>query len=154
MGLQIISETAEAVSKHRLSEDEQRFVVTFAFKTNDRKLTNKLIAELVGHETDTKVVMNKYHVMMDQKPDWIGQIENLLVALELYRVEEEKAVNRLADILNAYGIEVTVAEIRVTDANELKERVRKEAVWQKGDYNYAGRDSGSGTDYPCSLRRD
>ena len=29
------------------------------------------------------------------KPAWVEQVENLLVALEMYRVEEEKAINLL-----------------------------------------------------------
>ena len=39
------------------------------------------------------------------KPAWVEQVENLLVALEMYRIEEEKAINHLADILTAYGID-------------------------------------------------
>ena len=35
----------------------------------------------------------------DMKPAWVEQVENLLVALEMYRIEEEKAINHLADIL-------------------------------------------------------
>ena len=64
--------------------------------------------------------------MLDEKPVWIGQIENLLIALEMYRIEEEKAINRLADILNAYGIDVTADEIRTVGTNDLKERVKRE----------------------------
>ena len=36
------------------------------------------------------------------KPAWVEQVENLLVALEMYRIEEEKAINHLADILTAF----------------------------------------------------
>jgi len=129
MGLQIISETVGAISKQPLfSQMEQQFVVEFAFKTNDRELTNKLMEELAEQEKDANAIMMKYTAMLDEKPQWIGQIQNLLVALEMYRVEEEKAVNRLADILNAYGIGVSAEEIRKTDTGELKERIKKEAV--------------------------
>lgn len=66
--------------------------------------------------------------MLESKPQWVDQIENLLIALEMYRLEEEKAINRLADILNAYGIDVTTDEIRAADTKELQERVRREVT--------------------------
>ena len=52
-------------------------------------------------------------------------MENLLVALEMYRVEEEKAINHLADILIAYGIDVSAEEIRTTETETLKTTVRE-----------------------------
>ena len=66
--------------------------------------------------------------MVDMKPRWLEHIENLLVAIEMYRIEEEKAVRRLADVLNAYGIDVTIDEIKIADMKELKKKVQKEAV--------------------------
>ena len=66
--------------------------------------------------------------MIQEKPNWVAQIENLLVALEMYRIEEEKAINRLADILSAYGINVSVEEIRQTDTEELLTKVKKETM--------------------------
>lgn len=129
MGLQIISETAEAVSKQPLfSQMEQQFIVEFAFKSNDRELTNKLMEELTKQEKDANAILVRYTAMLDEKPQWIGRIENLLVALERYRMEEEKAVNHLADILKAYGIDMSAEEIRKIDTDALKERVKKEAV--------------------------
>jgi hypothetical protein len=43
----------------------------------------------------------------------------------MYRIEEEKAVNHLADILTAYGIDVSAEEIRSTETEQLKTAVRK-----------------------------
>ncbi len=59
------------------------------------------------------------------KPAWVEQVENLLVALVMYRVEEEKAINHLADILTAYGIDVSAEEIRTTETETLKTTVRE-----------------------------
>ena len=127
MSIQVISEMAETVAqKPLISKEEQLFVVEFAFKTSDKELTNKLIDELAVPNKDSDNIIAKYEAMLDEKPVWIGQIENLLIALEMYRIEEEKAINRLADILNAYGIDVTVDEIRTVGANDLKERVKRE----------------------------
>jgi len=112
----------------QFSKEEQRFVVEFLFKTNDKDLTKKLMDELIVPDSDFEMIRMKYQTMYDKKPKWVGQIENLLVALEMYRVEEEKAINRLSDVLKGYGIEVTPEEIRKTDTQELKERVKKEIL--------------------------
>lgn len=127
MSIQVISEMAETVAqKPLISKEERLFVVEFAFKTSDKELTNKLIDELAVPNKDSDNIIAKYEAMLDEKPVWIGQIENLLIALEMYRIEEEKAINRLADILNAYGIDVTADEIRTVGTNDLKERVKRE----------------------------
>lgn len=66
-----------------------------------------------------------YRSKYDMKPAWVEQVENLLVALEMYRIEEEKAINHLADILTAYGIDVSAEEIRTTETETLKTTVRE-----------------------------
>jgi uncharacterized protein involved in exopolysaccharide biosynthesis len=127
MNLQVIKETVAVLCKKpRVSEEEQVFIMEFAFKTKDKELTNKLIAELTVEEKDVVAIMEKYKTMFDRKSQWIGQVENLLVALERYRIEEEKAMNRLADILQAYGMDISSYEIRTTEIKELKTRIKKE----------------------------
>lgn len=130
MSLVAISETVEVLNNNQpfLTDEEKQFVVQFAFKTGDKELTNKLIDELIAPVKDREAVISKYAAMVDMKPQWLEHIENLLVAIEMYRIEEEKAVRRLADVLNAYGIEVTIDEIRTVDTKELKKKVQKEAV--------------------------
>lgn len=130
MSLVAINETVEVLGKQKpfLTEEEKQFVVQFAFKTGDKELTNKLIDELTAPVKDREAVISKYSAMVDLKPQWLEQIENLLVAIEMYRIEEEKAVNRLADVLTAYGIDVSVEEIRTADTKEIKERVQREAT--------------------------
>ena len=48
MGLAAVTETAELFRQKNISmtERDKEFVVQFAFRTNDRELTNKLIDEL------------------------------------------------------------------------------------------------------------
>lgn len=130
MSLVAISETVEVLNNNQpfLTDEEKQFVVQFAFKTGDKELTNKLIDELIAPVKDREAIISKYAAMVDMKPQWLEHIENLLVAIEMYRIEEEKAVRRLADVLNAYGIEVTIDEIRTADTKELKKKVQKEAV--------------------------
>ena len=68
---------------------------------------------------------NNNRAKYDMKPAWVEQVENLLVALEMYRIEEERAINHLADILTAYGIDVSAEEIRTTETETLKTTVRE-----------------------------
>ena len=133
MNLAMVNEVTVIMNErnHPFTESEKEFVVQFAFKTGDKEHTNKLIDELVQakDETESQKVIQKYSAMHHIKAQWVEQIENLLVALEMYRIEEEKSINRLADILGAYGIDVSAEEIRKTDSEELKEKVKQEGVF-------------------------
>ena len=96
---------------------EKNFVVQFAFRSGSKEDTISLI-EALAHSADkaeSDEIMVTYRAKYDMKPAWVEQVENLLVALEMYRVEEEKAINHLADILTAYGIDVSAEEIRTTE---------------------------------------
>ena len=102
-------------------------MVQFAFRTNDKELTNKLIDELTDEGADRNAVCRKYQTLTGFVPDWIQRIENLLVSLEMYRVQEEQAVKTLSELLSACGISMSEDEIRHTDTAQMQERVKKEA---------------------------
>ena len=126
----------------------ENFVVQFAFRSGSKEDTISLI-EALAHSADkaeSDEIMVTYRSKYDMKPAWVEQVENLLVALEMYRIEEEKAINHLADILTAYGIDVSAEEIRTTETETLKTTVREKWRCDNGR-----RDSGSGADHPCSL---
>lgn len=129
MGLTIISETVSEMCKfaHSFSDGEKEFVVQFAFKSGDKTLTNQLIDELSKCEDgqESQSIMEQYAKMIAMKPVWVSQIENLLVSIEMYRIEEEKAINRLAEVLTAYGVDVTEEQVRRADAEEIKEKVNE-----------------------------
>lgn len=129
MGLKAVTETAEMFRKKNLSmtERDKEFVVQFAFRTNDKELTDKLIDELTDEGADRDAVCRKYQALTGFMPDWIQRIENLLVSLEMYRVQEEQAVKTLSELLSACGISMSEDEIRRTDTAQMQERVKKEA---------------------------
>lgn len=127
MGLVAVAETAELIHSKQavLSETDKEFVMQFAFSTGDKELTNKLIDELIEDGADKWAVLQKYSVLMEFQPDWIRRIENLLVALEMYRVQEEKAIQTLSEILTAYGTDLTVDEIMEIPADKVREHLEK-----------------------------
>ncbi len=129
MGLKAVTETAELFRQKNISmtERDKEFVVQFAFRTNDKELTNKLIDELTDEGADRNAVCRKYQTLTGFVPDWIQRIENLLVSLEMYRVQEEQAVKTLSELLSACGISMSEDEIRHTDTAQMQERVKKEA---------------------------
>ena len=135
MGLQEISEATKGMAcvTHVFTEAEKEFILQFACKTGDKELTNKLIDELMAGEKDREFIFKRYQTMVDFRPDWINRIENLLVALEMYRQEEEKAVKRLSDILCAYHIEVPEEVLRGPNLDIVKERIKREAGLQEGN---------------------
>ena len=129
MGLKAVTETAELFRQKNISmtERDKEFVVQFAFRTNDKELTDKLIDELTDEGADRDAVCRKYQTLTGFVPDWIQRIENLLVSLEMYRVQEEQAVKTLSELLSACGISMSEDEIRHTDTAQMQERVKKEA---------------------------
>lgn len=128
MGLISVSKTAELFQKKEISltERDKEFVVQFAFRTNDMELTEKLMDELAANATDRNFVCKEYQTLTDFKPDWVQRIENLLISLEMYRVQEESAVKTLSELLSACGISISEEEIRQTDTAKMQERVKKE----------------------------
>ena len=129
MNLAVVNEAVTEMNgvEHQFTEEEKNFVVQFAFRSGSKEDTICLI-EALGHSADkaeSDEIMVTYRSKYDIKPAWVEQVENLLVALEMYRIEEEKAINHLADILTAYGIDVSAEEIRTTETETLKTTVRE-----------------------------
>lgn len=137
MSLTIISETVSELCKtgHHFMDSEKEFVVQFAFKSGSTDLTNKLIDELVSCETEMEAVqvMNQYSKMYEEKPYWVSQIENLLVSIEMFRLEEAKAINRLAEVLFAYGVDVSEEQVRKADAKEIAQKVNESRREQEAE---------------------
>ena len=128
MGLYMINDAAANMAKtgHRFTEAEKEFVVQFAFKSKDKELTDKLIDELCECESrdDSAIVIRKYSALLGDKPEWIDMIENIIVALEQYRMEEEKAIAKLAELLDAYGIDVSEEKLREASIDEIRSEVK------------------------------
>ena len=130
MEIGAIKETAILLTEGRaaLTEEEKQFVIQFAFKTEDKELTNKLIDELIMAEGDRSAIITRFQTQLDPKPEWLEQIENLLVSVELYRLEEEKALKQLTDVLGAYGIDVSVEELQKSDTKAIKEMIKTKTI--------------------------
>lgn len=129
MNLGVINEAVTEMNgvEHHFTDDEKNFVVQFAFRSGNKEDTISLI-EALAHSSDkaqSDEIIITYRAKCDMKPAWVEQVENLLVALEMYRIEEEKAANHLADILRVYGIDVSAEEIRSTETEQLKTTVRE-----------------------------
>lgn len=123
MGLLELNQTAQMVCRmgEMLSGADKEYVIQFAFRTGDGELTNKLIDELIQPGVDRETVYQRFNALTDFQPDWIKQIENLLVSLELYRMQEENAIRTLTAILSAYGIELSEKEIRELSPEKIRE---------------------------------
>lgn len=86
------------------TEEQQQFVLLFWIKTRDQELTEKLMEELAGKDRNSDAVMQKYSVMIGEKPAWTARIEELLASIEFYRIQEAAALRRLSELLAAYGV--------------------------------------------------
>lgn len=131
MGFVSVAQTAKMMEQNQavLSDADKEFVLQFAFAAGDKELTGKLIDELTGPDADKGAVYQKYEALTGFQPDWIKKIENLLVSLETYRIQEEKEINTLSEILTAYGADLTADEIKELSLDKVREHLsRKEAV--------------------------
>ena len=130
MSLVGIYKTLDLVDEQgvKLTQEEREFVFRFAFQTDDVELTAMLVEELVTRGEDKQAIMTKYEAICDVKPEWLKQLEDLLVALELYRLEEEKAVTRLATLLAVYGITVSEEEIRKMDTKAIEKKAKRDFI--------------------------
>lgn len=129
MGLGAVTETVGLLRQRNISltERDKEFVAQFAFRTNDRELTDKLVDELADVGADRDAICRKYQTLTGFVPDWVRRVENLLISLEMYRVQEEQAVRTLSELLSACGISMGEDEIRQTDTAKVQERVNREA---------------------------
>lgn len=128
MSLNIMNEAIVAMDAiiYSFEEDEKKFILEFAFKSQDKELTMQLIKEFMKLDRESQMIMKRFGALLEKKPMWITQIENLLVALEMYRIEEEKAINRLSEIMRAYEIDISEDMLRSQPMDEIKERMKKE----------------------------
>lgn len=128
MSLYIVNEAVVEMNakEYSFGEEERKFILEFAFKSQDKELTKQLMMELKHSNQNSEVVMKRFDALLDQKPTWLTQIENLLVALEMYRIEEEKAINRLLEIMRAYNIDISEDMLRSQPLDEVKERISNE----------------------------
>lgn len=133
MEVSAISEAAEMLRDKniRLSDEDKEFVLQFAFSTGDKELTEKLMEELAAQDADKEVIYTKYKTLTGFQPDWIRRIENLLIALEMYRMQEEKVVTTLTDILAAFGVEMSVEDVKKLPADAVKEQLIRSDTIQK-----------------------
>ena len=99
--------------------EDKEFIAQYAFRTGDTDLVKKLIEELQEKDADREKVKTKYMQLAD-KSGLAEQIENLLIALEMYRIEEDKAVKRITDFLTAHGIDISETAVKDSDVKELK----------------------------------
>lgn len=153
MGLNALQQAVEKISSMGdvLSGADREYVVQFAFQTGDTELTEKLLDELSWPDADREAVYSRFNTMTDFKPDWIRSIENLLVSIEMYRIQEEKAVRTLAEILSAFGMGLSEQEVKALTPEKLRDHAAGLKNNKEGGQQHGGRDTGSGADHTRSL---
>ena len=133
MGLAMIAKTVELFERKKagLSEPEKEAVLMFAYSTEDTELTEKFIDELSGKDANKQAVLSRYEALLGQQTDWIRTVEALLIALERYRIEEEKASKKLLEMLEDYGIDLTVEEMKGFSKDMVREKLENDALTKR-----------------------
>lgn len=133
MGLAMIAKTVELFERKKagLSEEEKEAVLMFAYSTEDTELTEKFVDELSGKDANKQAVLSRYEALLGQQADWIRTVEALLIALERYRIEEEKASKKLLEMLEDYGIDLTVEEMKGFSKDMVREKLENDALTKR-----------------------
>lgn len=133
MGLAMIAKTVELFERKKagLSEEEKEAVLMFAYSTEDTELTEKFVDELSGKDANKQAVLSRYEALLGQQADWIRTVEALLIALERYRIEEEKASKKLLEMLEDYGIDLTVEEMKGFSKDMVREKLENNALTKR-----------------------
>lgn len=128
MRIKVINDVIKLINDKgdSLSDIEKEYIIQFAFKVQDEELTKSLLDEMLISEENKELIMNKYDKQLQIKPAWITQVENLLVALEMYRLEEAKAINRLSEILKAFGVDISEKMLREKSLDSIKTQIDRE----------------------------
>jgi len=130
LDLGIISKAASLIAESEekgrsFTDKEKHFIMEYAFKIHDLELVTSLISNMEKEKENDEAFMSKYGSLLEEQEVWISQLENLLVALEMYRIEEEKALRKITFALKVCGVDVSVDDIKNKDAEEIKKMVRK-----------------------------
>lgn len=125
MSLLMVTESLRMMEEKEVSlgAEDKKYIFMFAFQTGDMELTEKLLDELAADDADRQSIIEKYEEMRVHRPDWVERIENLVVALEMYRMEEEKAIQRIAEFLRQNGIEIEEEAIKNAKTDDIKKMV-------------------------------
>ena len=125
MSLLMVTESLRMMEEKEVSlgAEDKKYIFMFAFQTGDMELTEKLLDELAADDADRQSIIEKYEEMRVHRPDWVERIENLVVALEMYRMEEEKAIQRIAEFLRKNGIEIQEESIKNAKTDDIKKMI-------------------------------
>lgn len=154
MEFMIVAQTIAHIhdKKLELTEKEKEFVAQFALRSADGELTYKLLEELMQPGADRQRVCRKFEVMAELPTEWIQKLEELFIALLMYRIQQERAVKLLESLIPVCQASITKERINHT-AMEKEESEKQEVEhrdMEKGETYVGGNTTGS-TDYPSRL---
>lgn len=148
--MELIAVTQTLVHIHKkmpnLTQEEQELIARFVLQTGDMELTNKLFEELTEPGAEQERVRQKFEVFMEEVSPLAEQLEGLLIALEQYRIQQDRTITLLEGILLG-NQEVKLAQAdqkKKTEEKEQQEREEKEE-------EHVGRNSAGSTDYKSRL---
>ena len=128
-----VKEMAEWIQKRMpgLSEEKIRFVLEFGLKCGDKDLTESLLEEIKLKDRDFETIRKRYTAVAGRKPEWAEEAESLIASLEMLRIQEEKTLNSLCNVLKTYRVDINRNDIENGNLDEVREKVRA--------HNYEGR---------------
>jgi len=69
------------------TDKEKHFILEYAFKIHELELVTSLISNMAIENETEEDFMSKYESLLEKQEVWISLLKNLLLALEIYRIE-------------------------------------------------------------------
>ena len=84
--------------------------------------------------------------------EWLERVDNLFTALQIYRDVENQASSRIKTILAEKGITISTEEIRISDSERIREKLRQTRdarLHEEQLQQEQGRENDRGEEYVC-----
>jgi len=130
-----------------LTQEEQEFIARFVFRTGDMELTHKLLEELTEPGVEPERVFQKFALFMEKVSPLAEQLEGLLIALEQYRIQQDRTIKLLESIL--LGNQAVKAAQLEEQRKKMEKKEQQER--EEKEEEHVGRNSAGGTDYKSRL---
>jgi hypothetical protein len=149
--MELIAVTQTLIHIHKnipdLTQEEQEIAARFVLRTGDLELTNKLLLELAQQGVEKEKVRQRFAVLMEPVSPLSERLEGVLIALEQYRIQQERTIKLLEGILFAnQAVKAVQSEEQRKKAEEIEQQKKEEK-----EEDYVRRNSAGGANYPGRL---
>lgn len=132
MNVESIAKVMEELEEYSgvLTEEEKNFITYFAYQTGDMDKTKILLKRLeeLDERSARKSEIELFEGQLDKQPKEVRQIEELLISIERYRIEQQKALGMVSELLKPYGISIKIEDVKSKDVSGVEKILEERRI--------------------------